>query len=228
MGLDMSLYRKMDILSEEFNLAFKKNRNLPMFQQIQYADVKPDEAFISEKRFKALLDNGNTDSNVQILSVPIRYWRKANAIHNWFVENIANGVDECQEIYVTIEDLHNLDDVILDTLRHIITFEIKNPLQGQDKTLDLSGNSDDILPILHDLQEKHKNDPDGYNSQYEITVDDDNNLIPPVSGFFFGDADPTNVWYIYELIETHDFLQEEFDKISGIDMPISYIYQASW
>jgi hypothetical protein len=34
------------------------------------------------------------------VSYPIAYWRKANAIHGWFVNNLAGGVDECQEIHV--------------------------------------------------------------------------------------------------------------------------------
>lgn len=41
----------------------------------------------------------------------IGYWRKANAIHNWFVNTLADGVDECQEIKVTHEDLCKLLDL---------------------------------------------------------------------------------------------------------------------
>jgi hypothetical protein len=38
----------------------------------------------------------------------VAYWRKANAIHKWFVDNFADGVDECQEIPVTAYDLSTL------------------------------------------------------------------------------------------------------------------------
>jgi hypothetical protein len=41
----------------------------------------------------------------------IGYWRKSNAIHYWFVNTLANGVDECQEIKVTHEDLCKLLDL---------------------------------------------------------------------------------------------------------------------
>lgn len=37
----------------------------------------------------------------------IGYWRKANAIHNWFVQNVQNGIDECQKSKVTVEQLKN-------------------------------------------------------------------------------------------------------------------------
>lgn len=39
------------------------------------------------------------------------YWRKANAIHAWFVDNVADGEDDCREVYVTIEQLTTLRDL---------------------------------------------------------------------------------------------------------------------
>ena len=36
------------------------------------------------------------------------YWRKANAIHAWFVENVQNGEDNCEEYYVSREQLEEL------------------------------------------------------------------------------------------------------------------------
>jgi hypothetical protein len=38
------------------------------------------------------------------------YWRKANAIHNWFIENCANGLDDCNEAYVSREQLLELKE----------------------------------------------------------------------------------------------------------------------
>ena len=43
--------------------------------------------------------------------VNVAYWRKANAIHAWFVRELAGGVDECQPIYVSHEDLQKLVDL---------------------------------------------------------------------------------------------------------------------
>lgn len=37
------------------------------------------------------------------------YWRKANAIHKWFVDN-NGGVDNCEEIYIDIPELEDLLD----------------------------------------------------------------------------------------------------------------------
>lgn len=41
----------------------------------------------------------------------VGYWRKANQIHNWFVENVQDGRDECQESYVSREQLQSLLDI---------------------------------------------------------------------------------------------------------------------
>lgn len=43
------------------------------------------------------------------LEVPLMYWRKANQIHNWFVNNVQDGRDECQTSDVEIEQLRDLD-----------------------------------------------------------------------------------------------------------------------
>ena len=44
------------------------------------------------------------------VSYPVAYWRKANAIHGWFVRECGGGVDECQPIYVPREKLVELRD----------------------------------------------------------------------------------------------------------------------
>jgi hypothetical protein len=36
------------------------------------------------------------------------YWRKANQIHNWFVEHVQNGVDDCGTYEVSKEALESL------------------------------------------------------------------------------------------------------------------------
>lgn len=38
----------------------------------------------------------------------IMYWRKANAIHKWFVFNVQSGEDKCEPHALTTDDLHRL------------------------------------------------------------------------------------------------------------------------
>ena len=44
------------------------------------------------------------------------YWRKANAIHGWFVNELGGGVDECQEIHVPREKLVELRNLCFEAL----------------------------------------------------------------------------------------------------------------
>lgn len=50
-------------------------------------------------------------ARVQEVQAEFKYWRKANAIHKWFVDNVQDGVDECQETYVPVEKLYELRDL---------------------------------------------------------------------------------------------------------------------
>ena len=52
-----------------------------------------------------------TDSKVKTITVEAGYWRKSNQIHNWFVQNVQSGKDECQETYVSREQLKELREV---------------------------------------------------------------------------------------------------------------------
>lgn len=42
----------------------------------------------------------------------VMYWRKANAIHKWFVDNVQEGIDECEKTPVSLDDLRKLKSVI--------------------------------------------------------------------------------------------------------------------
>jgi hypothetical protein len=48
---------------------------------------------------------GYTGASVEI---PVYYWRKANSIHKWFVDNLADGVDNCQPIEFEPKKLEGL------------------------------------------------------------------------------------------------------------------------
>jgi len=48
-----------------------------------------------------------SDSGATI-AINVGYWRKANAIHDWFVNNVQDGEDNCREYRVTLEQLREL------------------------------------------------------------------------------------------------------------------------
>lgn len=46
------------------------------------------------------------------VSFEAAYWRKANAIHGWFVRNVQNGKDDCGTYHVTVDKLRQLLDEV--------------------------------------------------------------------------------------------------------------------
>jgi hypothetical protein len=47
------------------------------------------------------------------VKVPVMYWRKANAIHGWFIDHCSRDqVDDCQPIYVGRSDLEKLLEAV--------------------------------------------------------------------------------------------------------------------
>lgn len=86
-------------------------------------DKEPEKQAYAE----VLSVSGLTNSDIKFgnpsatIVMSVGYWRKANAIHNWFVENVQGGVDECQRAWVSREQLAELkqacDDVLADATK---------------------------------------------------------------------------------------------------------------
>lgn len=55
---------------------------------------------------------------VKELSYDAGQWRKANAIHKWFVDNVQGGVDNCAEYLVTTAQLERLLELVKEVLRN--------------------------------------------------------------------------------------------------------------
>ena len=50
-------------------------------------------------------------NRVSYIEEEVGYWRKANAIHKWFVDNVQGGEDNCREYYVGIDTLKELLEI---------------------------------------------------------------------------------------------------------------------
>lgn len=55
-------------------------------------------------------DEEDNDKSYYVMTEEI-YWRKANQIHRWFVENVQNGDDNCAMYYVDRSDLIELKSI---------------------------------------------------------------------------------------------------------------------
>lgn len=103
MGLDMYLYLRK---SEYYSGGRWRS------EEEQKKAKYPKE--LSE--FEKEIENVNFPSKQVNTDYQVGYWRKANAIHNWFVENCAEGIDDCKDIEVSVEqakDLLNLCNKVL-------------------------------------------------------------------------------------------------------------------
>ena len=75
------------------------------------------------------------------------YWRKANAIHKWFVDNVQDGNDDCRSYYVCHSQLSDLLGVI-------------------NQVLDYPEEAEDILPTTSGCFFGHT----GYDEYYMDTL----------------------------------------------------------
>lgn len=57
------------------------------------------------EQIAALVD---TRHKIKAVRAKAAYWRKANAIHGWFVDNVQDGDDNCREYYVDFDDIKTL------------------------------------------------------------------------------------------------------------------------
>lgn len=101
MGLDMYLSVRKYVSRIDFSKDYDKDngyQNTTQFDSV--VDALGVSEFIEPQDFTGIG-----------VEVPVMYWRKANAIHKWFVDKHAGGEDRCQPISVTTEDLNGLLDL---------------------------------------------------------------------------------------------------------------------
>ena len=116
----------------------------------------------------------------------VAYWRKANQIHNWFVNNIQGGIDNCTYYEVTKEQLEDLLSVckrVLDNCK-LVDGKVAN---GYSYTNDENGN-----PIKKFNYEEGK-----VINNAELATE----LLPTQGGFFFGSTD-YDYWYLEDIKDT--------------------------
>ena len=66
------------------------------------------------------------------VSYPIGYWRKANAIHGWFVSNVQGGNDNCGSYYISREQLADLRDACESVLKVPVGISMEDAASNAD------------------------------------------------------------------------------------------------
>jgi hypothetical protein len=149
----------------------------------------------------------------------VGYWRKANAIHGWFVRELANGVDECQEIPVSKIKLLELQALCLSAL--VKRNQDPTPFEDTD-----SPKSSRSVPVEGEElgewlanQMKMETTLAVMEKQFEDTSDP----LRPVAGFFFGGTEKDQYYYS-DIAETAKIIAEALERFPEGE----FVYQASW
>jgi hypothetical protein len=137
----------------------------------------------------------------------VAYWRKANHIHQWFVENVQRGEDDCREYHVPrkrLEELLNTVNAVLQASR-LVPGKVTN---GYNVTM--VGSKYVETPIIEDG--RRIADPSVAQA-----------MLPTQEGFFFGGTDYDESYYA-DLEHTRDVLTEALAQPDDV----RFYYQSSW
>jgi len=182
MGLDMTMYKKTYVQNWEHQKPEQKHTIIVKLGGNVREDIKPERiAYITEV---------------------VAYWRKFNALHNWIVDNCAEGRDECQEIYISQNDMENL----------------LNALKEAKNVLDRASMKKATIQTGWDTNGDTFTDIDVYDCEDEIKE-----ILPPASGFFFGSTQ-IDEYYKSEVERTIEII----DTLLREDTEGDFFYQASW
>jgi hypothetical protein len=133
----------------------------------------------------------------------VAYWRKANAIHNWFVANVQDGKDDCQTSTVDREQLAALRAVCQEVLD-------SSPTERGEVHV---GTQWDALG-QHEMYEP---------GEVVVNTSVAERLLPTTSGFFFGGTD-YNQFYLAHLRHTIT----QIDRALAMPEDWYFEYHASW
>jgi hypothetical protein len=179
MGLDMYLYKKTYVKNWEHT-------------------PKETKFSITIKRGGKKFEGIKTD-RISEITESVGYWRKFNALHNWFVQELADGVDDCKEIYFDESKMKEILGILI---------KVKSILDGSPKK-------------KVQVHTGWANGKETYEEGEAYDTDEVEELLPTTSGFFFGGTE-YDEWYYGQVFNTIKMFEELLEE-GG-----EFYYQASW
>ncbi len=137
------------------------------------------------------------------VSIHVGYWRKANQIHQWFVDNVQGGEDECNPFPASREKLQELVSICKQILNRTeveageIHVSTRLSAEGREEIYE------EGLVIAEPALAQE--------------------LLPTQSGFFFGGTE-YDEYYVQDLDETIT----QIEKALELPEEWSFVYQSSW
>lgn len=162
-----------------------------------------------DDRYSVLVERGDKPvdyikpERISGVTEEIAYWRKANAIHKWFVDNVQDGKDDCGSYYVSRDDLKRLLEVVTKVLdaSKLVDGKIANGSRLVNGEWE---------PVLEDGK---------YIENPAVAQE----LLPCQDGFFFGGT-AYDQWYYRDLEYTKKVLEEAIAEDGYGD----FEYRSSW
>jgi len=161
----------------------------------EYEPTGPEEPFIQMTNL----------SQVEDITLRVGYWRKANAIHKWFVDQVAEGEDDCQPVHVERSQLEELKRLCEEVLSKslLIDGKVRN---GQHFA---NGKWEDII----------------IDGKIVFGAEAAMEKLPTTEGLFFGSTD-YDMWYIQDLQNTVEIITKALSDPLLKDC--DFEYRASW
>ena len=187
MGLDMYLHRKENVYGQGA-IEIKKANNLPIQKE-----EHPEFEWVQ-------------------ITTECAYWRKANAIHKWFIDNCGDGDADRRTMDVSLEQLKELLEVCKKVLRSIELVDGK-VTNGYTIRKNSKGEVERVYNFIDGKVIKNA----------RICK----KLLPTESGFFFGSTD-YDEYYVSTLEDTVEQLTKVIKDAEGANKDVWFEYYASW
>jgi hypothetical protein len=164
--------------------------------------MKPSE------KHKITIEKGGKDAGIPVdkiseIVLEMGYWRKANHIHKWFVDNVQDGQDDCREYYLTDDDLKQLLSICEEVLAASVLVDGKvcdgyTYKDGKEEMILVDGK------VIKDSNTASR-------------------LLPTTEGFFFGST-YYDEYYLDDVKSTIKIIKNALsDGVNG-----DYYYKSSW
>lgn len=193
MGLDMYL---------------KRGKKIPKISWEEYKELRNkvinDDEEVLEK-YKDYVVNCGEHFKWNDLVKEVGYWRKANQVHKWMVDNVQNGVDNCDLYEVKKEDLKKL--------LWICESIVQNCKLTDGKVVNGYTFEDGMkVPIIED-------------GKVMTNIDVAESILPTCSGCFFGGTD-YDEFYMSDIINTIEIIERVLKETNFDEEYICY--ESSW
>jgi hypothetical protein len=191
MGLDMYLNRC--------------DRRAYGFRNLDIDEVKENKPALYEDLKPYLYKRGSEYYSWESIFEDVGYWRKANAIHKWFVDNIQNEVDDCGDYEVSKEQLEELLEICTKVRdgSKLVKGLVQNGMRFENGQ---------CIPCMEEGE---------YIENPEVAEE----LLPTQNGFFFGGTN-YDQWYLEDIVDTIGILTKVLETTDFDREMITY--HSSW